>query len=250
MKKANTPKTVEIVDSDYQPTKAEMEEEFALRSDGSVDLNDLDEVMSELGKAMTQRVNFRRIKKPGFLRCRRFVLGLLLFSLVVTAACAARRAPYVGARDQVRGYRLNGVRVSFADEIDMGVFARADGEDDAAFVRRVAGSIEESIRNHTRLSLAGSEPADISVTLDRITVASDIGRATGGDSQVSGMVEVIDVSSSRVIARNYVTGMDAASDSWLPYVSEVRNIVSATRDDEVERVTERFVASLKFWLEH
>ncbi len=58
------PKTVEIVDSAYTPTKAEMEEEFALRSDGSVDLNDLDTVMSELGKAMTQRVNFRRIKKP------------------------------------------------------------------------------------------------------------------------------------------------------------------------------------------
>ena len=41
-----------------------MEEEFSLRSDGSVDLNDIDSVMSHLGKAMTQRVNFRRIKKP------------------------------------------------------------------------------------------------------------------------------------------------------------------------------------------
>ena len=58
------PKTVEIVDSDYTPTKAEMEEEFALRSDGSVDLNDIDSVMGALGKALTQRVNFRRIKKP------------------------------------------------------------------------------------------------------------------------------------------------------------------------------------------
>ena len=58
------PKTVEIVRSTYTPTKAEMEEEFALRSDGSVDLNDLDAVMGALGKAMTQRVNFRRIKKP------------------------------------------------------------------------------------------------------------------------------------------------------------------------------------------
>ena len=58
------PKTVEIVDSAYQPTKAEMEEEFALRSDSSVDLNDIDSVMGELGKAMTQPVNFRRIKKP------------------------------------------------------------------------------------------------------------------------------------------------------------------------------------------
>ena len=63
-KKPKKPKTVEIVDSDYMPTKAEMEEEFALRSDGSVDLNDLDAVMGALGKAMTQRVNFRRIKKP------------------------------------------------------------------------------------------------------------------------------------------------------------------------------------------
>ena len=58
------PKTVEIVDSDYQPTKAEMEEKFELRSDGSVDLNDIDSVMGALGKAMTQPVNFRRIKKP------------------------------------------------------------------------------------------------------------------------------------------------------------------------------------------
>ena len=63
-KEPKKPKTVEIVDSAYQPTKAEMEEEFSLRSDGSVDLNDLDSVMGELGKAMTQRVNFRRIKKP------------------------------------------------------------------------------------------------------------------------------------------------------------------------------------------
>ena len=67
--KKRKPKTVEIVSSDYQPTKAEKEEEFALRSDGSVDLNDIDSVMSHLGKAMTQRVNFRRIKKP---RSRRY----------------------------------------------------------------------------------------------------------------------------------------------------------------------------------
>ena len=45
----------------------EMEEEFALRSDGSVDLNDLDAVMGALGKAMTQPVNFRRIKKKAAL---------------------------------------------------------------------------------------------------------------------------------------------------------------------------------------
>ena len=64
MTKRNMPKTVEIVDSAYQPTKTEMEEEFALRSDGSVDLSDLDAVMGALGKAMTQPVNFRRIKKP------------------------------------------------------------------------------------------------------------------------------------------------------------------------------------------
>ena len=63
VKEPKKPKTVEIVDSDYTPTKAEMEEEFALRSD-SVDVNDIDSVMGALGKAMTQRVNFRRIKKP------------------------------------------------------------------------------------------------------------------------------------------------------------------------------------------
>ena len=63
MKSKKKPKTVEIVDSDYTPTKAEMEEEFALRSD-SVDLDDIDSVMGALGKAMTQSVNFRRIKKP------------------------------------------------------------------------------------------------------------------------------------------------------------------------------------------
>ena len=63
-KKLAKPKTVELVRSDYQPSKAEIEEEFALRSDGSVDLNDIDAVMGALGKAMTQPVNFRRIKKP------------------------------------------------------------------------------------------------------------------------------------------------------------------------------------------
>ena len=64
MKKTKKPKIMELVRSDYQPTKAEMEEEFALRSDGSVDVNDLDAVMGGLGKAITQSVNFRRIKKP------------------------------------------------------------------------------------------------------------------------------------------------------------------------------------------
>ena len=185
-----------------------------------------------------------------FLRGRQFVSGLCVFWTLVTVACAARSAPYVGARDQVREYRLNDVRVSFADEIDMGVFRRADGEDDAAFVRRVAGSIEDSIRIQIRSSLTGLSPADISVTLDRVTVASGLGRATGGDSQVGGMVEVIDVSSSTVVARNHITGLDRANDSWIPFVSGIRNVVSAARDDEVESVTERFVASLKFWLEH
>ena len=62
-RKRSQSKTVELVSSDYTPTKAEMEEEFALRSD-SVDVNGIDSVMGALGKAMTQRVNFRRIKKP------------------------------------------------------------------------------------------------------------------------------------------------------------------------------------------
>ena len=62
--------TVELVRPTYQPTQAEMEEEFALRSDGSVDLNDIHAVMGELGKAITQSVNFRRIKKPRSRRSR------------------------------------------------------------------------------------------------------------------------------------------------------------------------------------
>ena len=64
-RKQKKPKTVELVRSTYQPTKAEMAEKFALHSnDPDFNLGDLDSVMSELGKAMTQHVNFRRIKKP------------------------------------------------------------------------------------------------------------------------------------------------------------------------------------------
>ncbi len=63
--KHRKPKTVELVRSTYQPTKAEKEEEFSLHSkDENVDLENLDSVMGALGSAMTQPVNFRRIKKP------------------------------------------------------------------------------------------------------------------------------------------------------------------------------------------
>ena len=47
------PKTVELVRATYQPTKAEMNEEFEVSA-----------TMEELGQALTQPVNIRLIDKP------------------------------------------------------------------------------------------------------------------------------------------------------------------------------------------
>ena len=53
------PKTVEIVRASYQPTKAEQEEEFAIRKpDGSTPS------VEEIAQAVLQPVNIRLIKKP------------------------------------------------------------------------------------------------------------------------------------------------------------------------------------------
>ena len=60
MKKSKPqPKTVELVKSGYQPTKAEMEEEFTLKKpDGS------HPSVEEVAKAMFQKPNPRWVNKP------------------------------------------------------------------------------------------------------------------------------------------------------------------------------------------
>ena len=54
------PRTVELVKSSYQPTKAELEEEISLDIPGDSVL----ERMEHLAKAMMQPVNIRWISKP------------------------------------------------------------------------------------------------------------------------------------------------------------------------------------------
>ena len=54
------PKTVELVKSDYQPTKAELDEEF----DPDIPGDTIEERMDFLGSALTETVNIRWIDKP------------------------------------------------------------------------------------------------------------------------------------------------------------------------------------------
>ena len=46
-------KTVEVVDSSYQPSKAELEEDMSI-----------DKTPDKVAKALTQTVNVRRVKNP------------------------------------------------------------------------------------------------------------------------------------------------------------------------------------------
>ena len=54
------PKTVELVKSDYQPNKAELEEEFELDVPGKT----VDQRMRNLTMGLLQPVKIRRINKP------------------------------------------------------------------------------------------------------------------------------------------------------------------------------------------
>ena len=54
------PKTVELVKSSYQPTKAELEEEFSVDVPGET----VEERMDALGRALTRPVAARWIDKP------------------------------------------------------------------------------------------------------------------------------------------------------------------------------------------
>ena len=54
------PKTVELVKSDYQPTKAELEKQFDIDVTGDT----VEERMDFLGKALTETVDIRWIDKP------------------------------------------------------------------------------------------------------------------------------------------------------------------------------------------
>ena len=60
MKKLDNPRTVELVKSSYQPTKAEKEEEISLDIPGDSVL----ERMESLAKALVRPVNVRWISKP------------------------------------------------------------------------------------------------------------------------------------------------------------------------------------------
>ena len=60
MKQKPKPRTVELVKSSYQPTKAEKEEETSLHIPGDSVL----ERMENLAKAMVRPVNVRWISKP------------------------------------------------------------------------------------------------------------------------------------------------------------------------------------------
>lgn len=54
------PKTVELVKSSYQPTKAEMEEEFSVEVPGDT----VEERMANLGRAITRTVSVRWTDRP------------------------------------------------------------------------------------------------------------------------------------------------------------------------------------------
>ena len=54
------PRTVEVVHSSYQPTKAELEEEVSLDVSGET----VEDRMKKLAKAMQGPVNFRFINRP------------------------------------------------------------------------------------------------------------------------------------------------------------------------------------------
>ncbi len=58
--KSKNPKVVELVKSDYQPTKAEHEEEFSVDLPGAT----VAERMSAIGRALTRPVKVRWIDKP------------------------------------------------------------------------------------------------------------------------------------------------------------------------------------------
>ena len=59
-RKPKEPKTVELVDSDYQPNKAELEEEFHLDVPGET----LDQRMRNLTLGLMQPIKIRKIAKP------------------------------------------------------------------------------------------------------------------------------------------------------------------------------------------
>ena len=60
MNKIPKPPIIELVNSDYQPTKAELEEEFELDVPGDT----LDERMRNFTLGLMQPVKIRRINKP------------------------------------------------------------------------------------------------------------------------------------------------------------------------------------------
>ena len=60
MAETERPKTVELVNSDYQPTKAEMEEEFKPEVPGET----FAERMAFIGRTLMQPIKIRWIKKP------------------------------------------------------------------------------------------------------------------------------------------------------------------------------------------
>lgn len=60
MKSKPQPKTVELVRFDYQPTKAELKEEFDLRIPGDTG----EEWVDFLGRALSETVNVRWVDSP------------------------------------------------------------------------------------------------------------------------------------------------------------------------------------------
>lgn len=60
MTQGSKPRTVELVKSDYQPTKFEQEEEFDLDIPGGTE----EERLDFLGQALTETVNIRWINQP------------------------------------------------------------------------------------------------------------------------------------------------------------------------------------------
>ena len=60
MTQESKPRTVELVKSDYQPTKVELEEEFDLDISGGTE----EERLDSLGQALTETVNIRWINQP------------------------------------------------------------------------------------------------------------------------------------------------------------------------------------------
>ena len=178
-----------------------------------------------------------------------FAVGAICLPVLLLMGCAAKTA---GVSFLVEGYGPGKVEVSVHENPETGAFSRIDNLTDEEFAAEVIAATEAKLGEALSVALTGVKPLNLVVVIDKMDIASGIGRALGGNNSfMAGQVALVDAATNEAIAVKYfdVKENNVSFDGNLGFLIQItKNIAESVASSRVETIVEVFAEEVSEWL--